>query len=150
MTAVAAGVSHFLAIESCGQCTPCKLDGLELSEHLGRLCRSDSSQADWDRIQTLTDRVGDRARCSLATQHQVVIGSIIERFGPELKTHLSRTTPAVEPTLVAELEGIENGLAVWDERHRSKQPDWTYDQNYSGKVPAELYGDHRHQLPLEE
>lgn len=150
MTAVAAGVSRFLAVESCGQCTPCKLDGLELADHLERLCRSDSSESGWERVETLTDRVGDRARCSLATQHQVVIGSIIERFGPELKVHLSRSAPAVEPALVAELESIVDGAAVWDERHRSKQPDWTYDESWSGKVPAELYGDHRHQLPLEE
>ncbi len=150
MTAVAAGVSHFLAIESCGQCTPCKLDGLELSGHLEKLCRSDSNQSEWERIQTLTDRVGDRARCSLATQHQVVIGSIIERFGPDLKAHLSRSTPAVEPALIAELEGVADGVAVWDERHRDKQPDWTYHQPWSGKIPSELYGDHRRPLPLEE
>ena len=32
--AVAYGVSRFLAVESCGQCTPCKEDGLALAEHL--------------------------------------------------------------------------------------------------------------------
>src|SRR5207302_3107006 len=31
MAAVAAGVSRFLAIESCGQCTACKRDGLTLA-----------------------------------------------------------------------------------------------------------------------
>ena len=33
---VAAGVSRFLAIESCGQCTPCKVDGLRISAGLYR------------------------------------------------------------------------------------------------------------------
>src|SRR5207237_7573331 len=40
MTAVAAGASRFLAVESCGQCTPCKQDGLEISARLDRLSRS--------------------------------------------------------------------------------------------------------------
>src|SRR5262249_42650190 len=39
MVAVAAGVARFLAIESCGQCTPCKIDGGELSMLLARLAR---------------------------------------------------------------------------------------------------------------
>ena len=34
MAAVAAGVSRFLAVESCGQCSPCKLDGENLAERL--------------------------------------------------------------------------------------------------------------------
>src|SRR3954469_24311944 len=42
MAAVAAGVSRFLAIESCGQCTPCKQDGLQLADLMDRVCRSDA------------------------------------------------------------------------------------------------------------
>src|SRR3954471_13648059 len=34
LAAVAAGVSRFLAVESCGQCTPCKRDGLSLARLL--------------------------------------------------------------------------------------------------------------------
>ena len=150
LTSVAAGVSHFLAVESCGQCTPCKLDGLELSQLLEKLCHSDARRADWERIRVLTDRVGDKARCYLATQQQVVITSMLERFGPELEAHLSPKADPVEPWLIAELNDIDDGVAVWDERHRAKQPDWTYSDVYSGKVPAELYGDHRHQVELQE
>ena len=36
MTAVAAGISRFLAVESCGQCTPCKFDGLAIADSLTR------------------------------------------------------------------------------------------------------------------
>jgi NADH-quinone oxidoreductase subunit F len=155
MTAVAAGVSRFLAVESCGQCTPCKIDGLSLSDLFEKLCASDASAADLERVKRLVDTVGDRARCSLATQHQVVVGSILERFAPEVQAHVSGrpghpTPAAVAPTLIAELEGIVGDEAVWDERHREKQPDWSYADEWSGKVPAELFGDHRHQLPLPE
>ena len=34
LTAVAAGVARFLAMESCGQCTPCKQDGLFIVDGL--------------------------------------------------------------------------------------------------------------------
>ena len=34
LVAVAAGVARFLAVESCGQCTPCKLDGLAIASGL--------------------------------------------------------------------------------------------------------------------
>jgi NADH-quinone oxidoreductase subunit F len=150
MTAVAAGVSRFLAVESCGQCTPCKLDGIALSDLLETLCASDARAADYERIKVLAARVGDNARCSLGTQHQNVVGSIIEQFGPELAAHVGGKAEAVEPVLIAELEDISGDEAVWDERHRQKQPDWTYTEHWSGKVPAEMFGDHRHQLTLPE
>ncbi|MEO6627370.1 MAG: hypothetical protein ABIP03_02240, partial [Aquihabitans sp.] len=64
--------------------------------------------------------------------------------------HLDRTAPGVEPALIAELVDIEDGRASWDERHREKQPDWSYDAEYSGKVPAERFGEHRAPGALEE
>lgn len=150
MTALAAGVSRFLGVESCGQCTPCKQDGMALSRLLEGLCASDSSPTELAKIRSLVSTVGDRARCFLATQHQVVVGSILDRFGPELEAHLSRGTEPVAPLLVAELLDIDDGRAVLDERHRQKQPDWTYDAEDSGQAPADRYDDHRHPLALEE
>src|SRR5213079_2191928 len=51
LAAVAAGVSRFLAVESCGQCTPCKRDGLALSALLARVSRSDATAADLELIE---------------------------------------------------------------------------------------------------
>jgi NADH:ubiquinone oxidoreductase subunit F (NADH-binding) len=149
MTAVAAGVSRFLAIESCGQCTPCKLDGLALSELLVALCRSDATAHDMDRIKSLASTVGDRARCSLATQHQVVLQSILDKFGAELSAHVGGRAEPVTPRLIAELADISGDEAVLEERHALKQPDWSYDHEWSGKVPADLYADHRRPLTME-
>jgi NADH:ubiquinone oxidoreductase subunit F (NADH-binding) len=150
MTSVAAGVARFLAVESCGQCTPCKIDGLALSDLFEKMCQGDGSKADFERIGRLVETVGDRARCSLATQQQTVIGSILAKFDAEVRAHAVRGAAPIEPLLVAELEDVAGGEAVWDERHRLKQPDWTYTEDWSGKVPAELFGDHRHQLLLPE
>jgi len=139
MPAVAAGVARFLAVESCGQCLPCKLDGLKLSELLPKISRSEGARNDYDVVRKRLVTVADRARCFLASQQQVVLGSIVEHFGDEFEAHLTGGQAAAEPELIAELVDIRGGRAVWDERHRKKQPDWTYNKTDSGTVPVEMY-----------
>ena len=144
LAAVAAGVSRFLAIESCGQCTPCKQDGLQLAALMDNVCHSDAGDHDLATIQKRVATVTDGARCYLATQHQTVLGSLLDRFPDEVQAHLDGTAPGVDVELIAELVDIDDeGHAAWDERHREKQPDWSYDAEYSGKVPAERFGEHR-------
>jgi len=143
LAAVAAGVSRFLAVESCGQCTPCKQDGLELAGLMDKVCRSEAGDHDMAAIHKRVATVGDGARCYLATQHQNVLANLLEHFPQDVEAHLAKTAAAVEPALIAELLDIVDGGAVWDEHHREKQPDWSYDAEYSGKVPAERFGEHR-------
>jgi NADH-quinone oxidoreductase subunit F len=149
LTTVAAGVSRFLAVESCGQCTPCKQDGIVLSDLLGRLCRSDAGPRELAAIKSRVDTIANSARCYLASQHQVVVGSILDRFPAEFEAHVSGRAEAAEPQLIAELRDIEGDEAVVDERHRQKQFDWSYDAEDSGKAPADRFDDHRNQRPLE-
>ena len=139
MVAVAAGIARFLGIESCGQCVPCKQDGLALADLLAKVCRSEGSGHDLSLIRRRLVTVTDRSRCYLATQQQNAVGSILERFADEFAAHVDGTAAPVEPQLVAELVDIAGGVAGLDERHRHKRPDWTYDTAgvYSGKVPAE-------------
>jgi NADH:ubiquinone oxidoreductase subunit F (NADH-binding) len=150
LAAVAAGVSRFLAVESCGQCTPCKRDGLSLASVLERVCRSDAGAGDLAEVESLLATVSDEARCYLALQHQAVVESIVSGFGDEFRAHAERRATAVEPELVTELVDIEGDEAVLNERHRSKQPDWSYDAEDSGKWPAERFDEHRAPEPLED
>jgi NADH-quinone oxidoreductase subunit F len=149
LVAVAAGVARFLAVESCGQCTPCKQDGLALSRLLEQVCRSEAGDGAVRRVESLASTVGDGARCSLATQQQAIVQSLLRGFPEELTAHISGGAEPVEPRLIAELIDIEGTTAVSDERHMDKQPDWTYDSEWSGKMPADLHADHRHQTALE-
>ncbi len=139
MVAVAAGVARFLAVESCGQCMPCKLDGMVLSDELAKVSASDAQTHDYEVITKRLGTVADRSRCFLATQQQVLVGSILEHFPEEVAAHLSGERDPVEPELVAELVDIRNDQALVDGRHRQKQPDWTYNKRYSGTVPVEMY-----------
>jgi NADH:ubiquinone oxidoreductase subunit F (NADH-binding) len=143
LISVAAGASRFLAIESCGQCVPCKRDGIALADLLDRLARSDASESDLRLTRRLVTTIGDRARCALAGQQQAVVGSVLDLFPAEVDAHLTGATPAAAPYLVAELLNIDGDEAIWDERHWEKQPDWTYDEVFSGQFPADKFDEHR-------
>jgi hypothetical protein len=137
-------VARFLAVESCGQCEPCKRDGVALSEHLAAISRSQASERDLRAVDDRLRTVADGARCYLASLQQRVLGSILERFGDDLRAHLGRR-PGVEPMLVSPLLEVADGEALIDGRHARKQPDWSHDATDSGASPAAL-GD---AVPLE-
>ncbi len=143
LAAVAAGVSRFLAVESCGQCTPCKQDGLALAELLERVCGGRGREHDLEEIASRVATVGDEARCYLALQHQAVVGSLLERYRGALEAHLDGRHAPTEPVLVTELVDLEGRRVVLDEAFRDKQPDWTHDGEYSGKAPADRFSEHR-------
>jgi NADH:ubiquinone oxidoreductase subunit F (NADH-binding) len=143
MVAVAAGASRFLAVESCGQCTPCKRDGLALSELLARLARNEATIDDVAEIRDLARMVSEEARCSLANQHEAIVTSLFDEFDGEVAPHVNQTAPAAEPMFVAEILGVTDGLATLDESRRGKQPDWSFDETDSGKRPVERLAEHR-------
>ncbi|HEX5588120.1 MAG TPA: NADH-ubiquinone oxidoreductase-F iron-sulfur binding region domain-containing protein, partial [Acidimicrobiia bacterium] len=136
LAAVAAGVSRFLAVESCGQCTPCKQDGLALSAMLDDVRRSDASDRDLDRIADRVTTVADSARCSLASQQQRVITSITDQF-PDVAAHAHRERPGAPRYVVAPIVDLADGIAQLDEGEAAKQPDWTFNAVDSGATPAE-------------
>ncbi|HVE45435.1 MAG TPA: NADH-ubiquinone oxidoreductase-F iron-sulfur binding region domain-containing protein [Acidimicrobiales bacterium] len=139
MTTVAAGVARFLAVESCGQCSPCKLDGIALSDALVNLSASEGGDHGIGVVNKRLSTIVDRSRCFLATQQQLVVGSIVKHFGDELAAHASRAADPLEAELIAELLDIRKGEAQLDQRHRQKQWDWSYNKRDSGTVPVELY-----------
>lgn len=138
MVAVAAGIARFLSVESCGQCTPCKSDGLALSSLLERLARNDADAFDLAQIRRKIDTVAFGARCYLGVQQETVLRSLLQTFGDEFDRHLDGSLPAAPPVLISELVDIGDGVAVLDEHHRTKQPDWTHNCTDSGSVPAEV------------
>ncbi|HEY4375637.1 MAG TPA: NADH-ubiquinone oxidoreductase-F iron-sulfur binding region domain-containing protein, partial [Acidimicrobiales bacterium] len=135
--AVAQGVSRFLAVESCGQCSPCKQDGKAVSVSLDRLRRSDPGPRDLDDIASRLDTIARGARCSLATQHQVVVQSLIALFPRAFQDHASRALAPSDPVLIAEVVDLVGTQLVLDEAHAGKQPDWTFAAQDSGASPAE-------------
>ena len=141
--AVAQAASRFLAVESCGQCTPCKQDGLRIS---GALDRLRTTNDDGTALIALTDALGtveDGARCFLATQHEAVVSSFLELFPDEFRAHQAGSVDPAPQYLIAELvdlvAGRERTTAVIDETHMAKQPDWSYGPEDSGQAPADRF-----------
>ena len=144
LLAAAAGVARFLGVESCGQCTPCKQDGLALADRLTALCTGAAAPDDEATVSALLATVADGARCALAGQQQSATGSLVALAGRHPRP------PAVDgdgevtgPLLVAELVDIVDGRAVYDEEFTDKQPDWTYGEIDSGQSPVDRLTDKR-------
>jgi NADH-quinone oxidoreductase subunit F len=141
--AVAAGASRFLAIESCGQCTPCKQDGAEIARLFESAAKGEGPPEDLATIKERLTTVADGARCSLASQQQAVIGSLLKAFDSEIAAMF---TPEAEPAsmlLISQLVDIDEAGATIDSTFADKQPDWTYDELDSAKTPVERFTDHR-------
>lgn len=136
--AVAHGVSRFLAVESCGQCTPCKQGGMEVAEELDRLRDGDTTDDAVERIIPLLHQVPEGARCDLGRQHERVVSSLLSSFPDVAVAHATAGLHA-EPVLIAPITDIVDGTVTLDVTHRDKQPDWTYDDEWSGQSPADRY-----------
>ncbi len=156
LIAVAHAVARFLAVESCGQCEPCKLDGLAIAQHLDAIRTSHATDRDLTAIQQRLQTVARGARCFLAHQHQRVVSSILAEFPDALAEHVTGRRPSATCQLVAPIVDLVGGRAVLDTSQRAKQPDWTYGSTDSGSSPADLYANHPvhlhpprvHELPL--
>ncbi len=150
LVAVGAGVARFLAVESCGQCSPCKRDGLRIAELLDTITRGAADARDLDELRSRVATVADSARCSLGIQQQIIGASLLTNYLDDIHAHIDGRSVPTAPRLVAELTDITDGIALLDERHAAKQPDWTYDAVDSGKAPAARLGEHRNPQPLDE
>ncbi len=137
ISAVAEGVARFLSIESCGLCTPCKEDGMALDDLFGRVRRSQADDRDLVAIEDRLRTVADGARCNLAIQYQLVLQSILDNFADEIDAHVHGNAAAAPSEFIASVLDIDGSVAVLDESHSAKQPDWTFEDRWSGKTPAD-------------
>jgi NADH:ubiquinone oxidoreductase subunit F (NADH-binding) len=139
LLAVAAAAARFLAVESCGQCTPCKQDGLGIALHLRALS---IGRGDDDDVTAITDRletITTGARCSLAAQHQLVVESLMALVG----TAGAGGGATLQRLPILPIADLDGDHAVLDERQLTKQPDWSYEPTDSGQSPADRLDEHR-------
>lgn len=125
--------SRFLAVESCGQCRPCKVDGLALAELLGSMVEETADAADWNRFDELRQTVTEGARCYLAHQQAAVTQDV------GAAAVLPRPTDP-RPVTIAPIVDIVEDRAILDTDQLDKQPDWTVGDEDSGQSPADRLG----------
>jgi NADH:ubiquinone oxidoreductase subunit F (NADH-binding) len=127
MVAVAAELTRFLAVESCGQCPPCKRGSMELTEILTRIAAGGGSDGDLGRIEALLGSVTDANRCYLGTEVQRLVSSVLREFPEDVAAHLEGRRTLERDVVVPKVVELDvGGAVVYDERHRLKLPDWTY------------------------
>ena len=127
IVAVAAELTRFLAVESCGQCPPCKRGSMELTEILTRIVHGAGGDDDLARIEALLGSVTDANRCYLGTEVQRLVASVLREFPDEVAAHLEGRPPIERDVIVPKIVELDaDGAVVYDERHRLKLPDWTF------------------------
>ena len=127
MVEVARELSRFLYVESCGQCRSCKFGCGEITRRLDGIAEGTGTELDVEVIGARLLSVTDQTRCYLAAEEQILISSILRSFPEEFALHLEGRC-SVEPRTIGvpKLVEVADGVATYDERHASKQPDWTY------------------------
>jgi len=122
--------SRFLWIESCGQCPACKLGTEEITHRLGEIEACRGSEEDIAVIGARLANVTDGNRCFLPVEERNVIGSILRSFPEEFAAHLEGDCPSSRGDLVVpKIVDLADGVATYDDRHRRKRPDWTYEDD---------------------
>jgi NADH:ubiquinone oxidoreductase subunit F (NADH-binding) len=127
MVGVARLFSRFLYVESCGQCSACKLGSGAITERLERLEAGSGTEGDVGEIVSWLSRVTDANRCYLPVEERLVVESILRAFPDEVAQHLGTgSCPRPRHLPIPKLVELRDGKAVYDERQEHKLPDWTY------------------------
>jgi len=127
MVVVAAELTRFLAVESCGQCPPCKRGSIGLADLLNAMTHGSASESQLASIEELLRSVTDSNRCYLGTEVQRLVSSVLRLFPEDVAAHLEGRPPPEREILVPKIVDISpEGIVTFDERHRLKLPDWTY------------------------
>ncbi len=127
MVVVAAELTRFLAVESCGQCPPCKRGSMGLAELLTAMTHGSASDSQLASIEELLRTVTDSNRCYLGTEVQRLVSSVLRLFPEDVAAHLEGRPPPERDVLVPKIIDMSpDGIVMFDERHRLKLPDWTY------------------------
>jgi NADH:ubiquinone oxidoreductase subunit F (NADH-binding) len=139
--AVAAGVLRFLSVESCGQCEPCKSDGLQIAAQLHRSLREAPTHAEIAMLRQRINTVAFGARCNLAQQQSAITSSLLDLFPDALGSNAaSHAGSGIEPEVIAPIADLVCGRATLDPVQPTKRADWSYGEDSSGAAPAARLG----------
>nr|MBO2498417.1 NADH-quinone oxidoreductase subunit F [Acidimicrobiia bacterium] len=94
IVAAAAVLSRFLAVESCGQCPPCKLGTDALAERFFLIDSGGGDRFTLDEVTAWIERVTDANRCGLGAGQRALAAGVLRLFGEEVIDHLGRRCPS--------------------------------------------------------
>ncbi|MEY2580829.1 MAG: NADH-quinone oxidoreductase subunit [Ilumatobacteraceae bacterium] len=121
MTVVAHELSRFLAVESCGQCPPCKDGSLTITRDLETICNGAEDDLALAEIARRLLTVTDANRCFLGTEEQLVVSSILRDFSEDVTEFLEgrvRSTRAIRVPLIKNI--TDDGKVEYDTSHANR------------------------------
>jgi NADH-quinone oxidoreductase subunit F len=127
MVQAAFNFSHFLYIESCNQCPPCKMGSREITGALTRLVEGTAGANDIDHIWETTTWVENAQRCYLPTSEALVMASIVQSFPDDFTAHVTDRCRLRHDMPIPKITDYspDQGFA-YDETYMRKQADWSY------------------------
>lgn len=120
--------SHFLHVESCGQCPPCKLGSQRITDRLARLLDGTGERSHLDDVIATAPWVPNGGRCGLATAESVMVESVLASFPEDFEAHLHGGCRLDHDRVLPKMTDYEPGRGFsYDQTYVLKQPDWTYE-----------------------
>ncbi|MFP3914709.1 MAG: NADH-ubiquinone oxidoreductase-F iron-sulfur binding region domain-containing protein, partial [Actinomycetota bacterium] len=114
---VAAVLSRFLAVESCGQCPPCKLGTDALADRFFALEAGEGTAHTLDEIGAWIGRVTDANRCGLGAGERALAAGVLRHYTEEVVSHLVDGCPSDRQVNVPKLVDWkrQEGRFIYDE-----------------------------------
>ncbi len=120
---VAREYSRFLAVESCGQCPPCKQGCTAITDALTSVQRGEADDRVLGVLNRLLGGVTDANRCYLGSEEQNVVASVLRMFPEDVAAHLEGRAPEVRrPIAIPLVDDIAPDGAVTYHRHDTREP----------------------------
>ena len=88
MLEVAQKVAHFYAHESCGKCVPCREGTNWTVKMLERIEEGEATPMDLEIMASVQEHIIGNCLCVLGDAMAMPIGSMIEKFRPELEAEI--------------------------------------------------------------
>jgi len=109
---VATKLARFYAHESCGKCSPCREGTNWTVKMLERIDRGEATPMDLDIMASVQGRIIGNCLCVLGDAMAMPIGSMIEKFRPELEAHIETARQRAEAELVSAAGTAAPAIAV--------------------------------------
>ncbi|MDP8959250.1 MAG: NADH-quinone oxidoreductase subunit F [Actinomycetota bacterium] len=123
---VGAVLSRFNALESCGQCPPCKLGSENLTDRLEALEAGQADLSDLEEMGAWVGQVTDANRCGLGQGEQNLVSGLLEHYWEEVESHLYGPCPSNRPIVLPKITDYDPARSrfVYDLDYFERRPSY--------------------------
>jgi NADH-quinone oxidoreductase subunit F len=108
---VAQKLTKFYAHESCGKCVPCREGTNWTVKMLARIETGEATPMDLDLMASVQEQIIGNCLCVLGDAMAMPVGSMIEKFRPELEAEIEAARERVGAGALEDVVGVSNEFA---------------------------------------